>query len=146
MGQLTTLTFSIPYSFRSPDWKSKDVHYVALDGERNLYFTFLKACEVIQSAVEKVGELDLELNHFLNLHFFQGGKVLVHGVEGLNRSAAVIMAFLMSSTTCLLDDVFVYIQSLRPHLQLDEETLECLLKWETEIFGSSFTLLDDLWM
>ena len=70
MGQLTTLTFSIPYSFRSPDWKSKDVHYVALDGERNLYFTFLKACEVIQSAVEKVGELDLELNHFLNLHFY----------------------------------------------------------------------------
>ena len=40
--------------FRSPDWKSKDVQYVALDGERNLYFTFLKASEVIQSAVEKV--------------------------------------------------------------------------------------------
>ena len=39
---------------RSPDWKSKDVQYVALDGERNLYFTFLKASEVIQSAVEKV--------------------------------------------------------------------------------------------
>ena len=70
---------------------------------------------------------------------------MVHGVEGLNRSAAVIMAFLMTSTTCLLDDVFVYIQSLRPHLQLDDETLECLLKWETSIFGTSLTLIDELW-
>ena len=69
----------------------------------------------------------------------------MHGVEGLNRSAAVIMAFLMSSTTCLLDDVFIYIQSLRPHLQLDDETLECLLKWETSIFGTSLTLIDELW-
>ena len=38
--------------------------------------------------------------------------------KGLNRSAAVTMAYLMLTTTCLLDDVFLYIKSLRPHLQV----------------------------
>ena len=44
--------------------------------------------------------------------------MLIHGLEGLNRSAAVTMAYLMLTTTCLLDDVFLYIKSLRPHLQV----------------------------
>jgi len=112
---------------RSPEWKSKSVSYMALDGERNLYVTFLKACEFIQSALEK------------------GGKVLVHGIEGLNRSAAVLMAFLMSNTTCILEDVFIYMKYLRPHLSLDQETLVCLLRWEASIFGTQMTDLEELW-
>ena len=43
---------------------------------------------------------------------------MVHGIEGLNRSAAVLMAFLMSMSNCLLEDAFVYMKSLRPHLMV----------------------------
>jgi len=112
---------------RSPNWNSKNVAYEGLDGDKNLYVTFLAASEFIQSAIEK------------------GGRVLIHGLEGLNRSAAVTMAYLMLTTTCLLDDVFLYIKSLRPHLQLDEESLSSLLQWESSIFGSTVTDPEELW-
>ena len=57
-------------------------------------------------------------NTYLFTFIFQGGRVLVHGIEGLNRSAAVLMAFLMSMSNCLLEDAFVYMKSLRPHLMV----------------------------
>jgi protein-tyrosine phosphatase len=87
-------------NFRSPDWKCENVQYLGLDGDRNLYVTFLAASEFIQTAMES------------------GGKVLIHGVEGLNRSAAVIMAYIMSTTTSVLEDVFLYVKNLRPHLEV----------------------------
>ena len=49
---------------------------------------------------------------------------MVHGIEGLNRSAAVLMAFLMSNTTCILEDVFIYMKYLRPHLSVSK--IECM--------------------
>jgi hypothetical protein len=39
---------------RSPEQKFKNVRYLGLDGERNLYVTFLAACEFIQTSIEKV--------------------------------------------------------------------------------------------
>ena len=39
---------------RSPNWNSKNVAYEGLDGDKNLYVTFLAASEFIQSAIEKV--------------------------------------------------------------------------------------------
>ena len=42
------------FTFRSPELFVRDIEYLGLDGEKNLYFTFLKATEFIQSAVEKV--------------------------------------------------------------------------------------------
>ena len=42
------------FTFRSPEWKSKSVEYIGLDGDLNLYSTFLKACESIRAALEKV--------------------------------------------------------------------------------------------
>jgi len=121
------ITHVLSIGSRSPDVSCKKVTYEGLDGDKNLYVTFLAASEFIQSAIE------------------QGGRVLIHGLEGLNRSAAVTMAYLMLTTTCLLDDVFLYIKSLRPHLQLDEESLAALLEWECSIFGAKITDPEDLW-
>ena len=50
--------------------------------------------------------------------FFQGGKILVHGIEGLNRSAAVIVAYLMTTSICVLEDAYFYLKVLKPHLQV----------------------------
>ena len=48
------LDFILRFQFRSPELVLNDIEYLGLDGEKNLYFTFLKATEFIQSAVEKV--------------------------------------------------------------------------------------------
>ena len=48
------LIFSYSFFCRSPNWNSKNVAYEGLDGDKNLYVTFLAASEFIQSAIEKV--------------------------------------------------------------------------------------------
>ena len=48
------IDFILLFHFRSPELVMNDIEYLGLDGEKNLYFTFLKATEFIQSAVEKV--------------------------------------------------------------------------------------------
>ena len=50
--------------------------------------------------------------------FFQGGRILIHGVDGLNRSAAVVIAYLMKSHPCLLEEAFFYVQVLRPFIRV----------------------------
>jgi protein-tyrosine phosphatase len=49
----------------------------------------------------------------------QGGRVLVHGIDGLNRSAAVVLAFAMSSVVCTMEEAVFYLQVLRPHLHVN---------------------------
>ena len=49
---------------------------------------------------------------------FQNGRIFIHGVEGLNRSAAVIIAYLMRATPCLLDEAYFYLQVLRPFIRV----------------------------
>lgn len=51
---------------------------------------------------------------------------MVHGVEGLNRSAAVVISYLMQSTPCTLEDAFFYIQVLRPFIRVSN--LKSILK------------------
>ena len=41
---------------RSPETKFRNVDYLALDGERSLFTTFLSAAESIQASLEKVRE------------------------------------------------------------------------------------------
>jgi len=65
---------------------------LGLDGEKNL----LAALEAAGNIVESV------VNH--------SGRILVHGVEGLNRSAAVVIAHLMKSIPCILEDAYFYMQ------------------------------------
>lgn len=113
---------------RSPEQKFKNVRYLGLDGERNLYVTFLAACEFIQTSIEK------------------GGRVLVHGIDGLNRSAAVILAYAMSSVVCTMEEAVFYLQVLRPHLHLDQESVLSLLRWERSIFGHQLTDVAELWL
>ena len=49
---------------------------------------------------------------------FQNGRIFVHGGEGLNRSAAVIIAYLMRSLPCLLEEAYFYLQVIRPFLKV----------------------------
>ena len=113
---------------RSPENRFEGIFYFGLDGERDLTETLEASCTIIRSVIS------------------QGGRIMVHGVEGLNRSAAVIIAHLMQSTPCLLEDAYFYVQVLRPFIKLDDACLECLLKFEKSLFGRRVTDVDELWI
>ena len=58
--------------FRSPELIFSDIKYLGLDGEKNLYFTFLKATEFIQSAVEQVIHMrDFRIFGLLSIYYYE---------------------------------------------------------------------------
>ena len=73
------------------------------------------------------------------------GRILILGDQGVNRSAAVAMAFLMQDRNCTLEDAFYYVKSLRPAVQPAPQHLEALAKYEAELFGKKITPVEDLW-
>lgn len=114
---------------RSPENCFHGVLYHGLDGETDLEETFRTSFTLISDVVNN------------------GGRVLVHGVDGLNRSAAVIIAYLMKSHPALLEEAFFYVQTLRPFIRMDQGCVEALMRYERELFGYSITDLDEmLWI
>ncbi len=109
------------FSFRSPENRFENVVYLGLDGERNLLETLEASGNIIESVIEKVRTWTKRTNFVLLLYrllVLQNGVIFVHGVEGLNRSAAVIIAYLMKATPCTLEDAFFYVRMLRPFLRV----------------------------
>jgi len=117
---------------RSPDLQASHVKYYGLDGQKNMNSALLSAVDFIQTSVQN------------------GGKILVHGIEGLNRSAAVVVAYLMTATYCILEDAYFYLKVLKPHLQIDEESMDCLFEWEKALFGQDVSsrenYIDNFWI
>ncbi|CAB4065638.1 E2F4_5 [Lepeophtheirus salmonis] len=56
---------------RGPEVRRNQISYLGLDGELNFFQTLIDACKLIRKLVMK------------------NGQILIHGMEGLNRSAAV---------------------------------------------------------
>ena len=75
----------------------------------------------------------------------QMGRVLVLGDQGVNRCAAVTMAFLIQHKKCTLEDAFYYVKSLRSAVQPDSSHLNVLAQMEVDIFGKKITAVEDLW-
>ncbi len=108
---------------RSPESRFEGVTYLGLDGERNLLATLEASANIVESVIEKVKEMHIsvfiwEITLLFSFNLQKGHKLLVHGVEGLNRSAAVVMAHLMKSTPCILEDAYFYMQVLRPFIRV----------------------------
>ncbi|KAK2720445.1 serine/threonine/tyrosine-interacting-like protein 1 [Artemia franciscana] len=75
----------------------------------------------------------------------QDGQVLVLGDQGVNRSAALIMAYLMVSKQACLEDVFYYVRGLKPSAEPSSASLNILTKFERDMFGKNITHAEDLW-
>jgi len=73
-----------------------------------------------------------------------GGRVLIHCDQGVNRAAAVTMAYLMAARGCTLEDAYFYLESLRPTIQPAYHFLKQLMNYEAEIFGRKLSNIDDL--
>ncbi|XP_059476137.1 dual specificity protein phosphatase 10-like [Neocloeon triangulifer] len=85
-----------------------------------------------------------EMVQFVREAFAAGGKVLVHGELGVDRSAALVMALLMQQCSCSLEDAFYHVKACRPTVQPSDVMLQALAKLEAEIFGKRLTSIEDL--
>ncbi|XP_037068202.1 probable rhodanese domain-containing dual specificity protein phosphatase [Pollicipes pollicipes] len=73
-----------------------------------------------------------------------GGRVLIHCDQGVNRAAAVTLAYLMADKGCTLEDAYFFLESLRPTIQPAYHFLKQLTNYEAEIFGRKLSNIDDL--
>eukprot|EP00088_Acartia_fossae_P035887 TRINITY_DN37003_c0_g1_i1.p1 TRINITY_DN37003_c0_g1~~TRINITY_DN37003_c0_g1_i1.p1 ORF type:complete len:371 (+),score=52.63 TRINITY_DN37003_c0_g1_i1:180-1292(+) len=75
-----------------------------------------------------------------------GGKILVHGCDGLDQSAAVVIASLMVHHTATLEDSLYFVAYSRPGLCLSNQRMRILWELENEMFGKNITELETLWI
>jgi len=74
-----------------------------------------------------------------------GGRVLVHGCDGFDQSAAVVIAALMRHHTATLEDALWFVHSSRPGVSISPLVLRMLASLEEEMFGRQITDIDSLW-
>jgi len=76
----------------------------------------------------------------------KGGRVLVHGCDGHDQSAAVVIAALMRIHSATLEDCLWYLCSSRPGVNLSPFVIRMLSSVEEEMFGKVITEIDSLWL
>jgi len=74
-----------------------------------------------------------------------GGRVLVHGCDGFDQSAAVVIAALMKHYTATLEDCLWFVHSSRPGVSISTMAIRMLSTIEEEMFGKQITDLESLW-
>ena len=74
-----------------------------------------------------------------------GGRVLVHGCDGFEQSAAIVIAALMRHHTSMLKDALWFVHSSRPGVSISPLVLRMLASLEEEMFGRQITDIDSLW-
>ena len=74
-----------------------------------------------------------------------GGRVLVHGCDGHDQSAGVVLAALMRHYSATLEDCLWYLSASRPGVNLSHNVVRMLVSLEEEMFGRQVTDIDSLW-
>jgi len=74
-----------------------------------------------------------------------GGNVLVHGCDGIDQSAAVVLAALMRHFSATLEDCLWYLTNSRPGVNLTSSVVRMVASLEEEMFGRQLTETDSLW-
>lgn len=64
-----------------------------------------------------------------------GGKVLVHCMMGISRSAAIVIAYLMNRYGMSLHDAYSYVKLLRPEIGPNSNFMKILEYYEYELRG-----------
>ena len=74
-----------------------------------------------------------------------GGRVLVHGCDGHDQSAGVVLAALMRHYSATLEDCLWYLSASRPGVSLSANVVKMLASLEEEMFGRQVTDVESLW-
>jgi hypothetical protein len=78
-----------------------------------------------------------ECYQFINDETNDGNNVLITCLNGLNKSAAILLYFIMKKKSINLADSFRLIKKYRDDIKPNPELIRLLMKHEKEIFGSN---------
>lgn len=67
----------------------------------------------------------------------KGGRILVHCVAGVSRSASMVIAYLMKYKNLNLHDAFNYVHSIRPVIRPNNGFFHQLIAYEKQLTGTT---------
>eukprot|EP00164_Ancoracysta_twista_P004265 GFYU01005749.1.p1 GENE.GFYU01005749.1~~GFYU01005749.1.p1 ORF type:complete len:340 (-),score=66.55 GFYU01005749.1:7-1026(-) len=108
---------------------------------------------VIYLPVEIPDEEHVNIRDYFNtvIEFIQkakdsGGKVLVHCVQGMSRSATLVIAYLMTTYRWTLRESYTWVKKKREMIYPNKAFLIQLRDYEIELFGTPTLTLEDIEM
>lgn len=67
---------------------------------------------------------------FINNALNNNGRVLIHGISGISRSATLVIAYVMTQKVCSFDEAYRYVQQRRFCIHPNESFKRQLLEFE----------------
>lgn len=138
------LTEILPFLFVSSENTARNIDLLKLNKITNIInlkesvsYVMPQAIEVLHLPLSNFGDLKFEevvyeTAEYINQIKEQGGKVLVHCKLGVNRSPAIVIAYLMLKENLNLKESFIKVLSLRKVAFPEEEYLKALIEFEYE--------------
>jgi hypothetical protein len=86
---------------------------------------------------------DVSFSRFINAAKNCCGKILVHCMQGQNRSVSVVLAYLMTCENMSLKEAICHIRSAGRSCCPFRDNIEELIRYETSLFGVASMTVDD---
>ncbi|XP_017713083.1 PREDICTED: serine/threonine/tyrosine-interacting-like protein 1 [Rhinopithecus bieti] len=84
--------------------------------------------------------------HFIEIHLHLGSVVLVFSTQGISRSCAAVIAYLMHCNEQTLQRSWAYVKKCKNNMCPNRGLVSQLLEWEKTILGDSITdIMDPLY-
>lgn len=94
-----------------------------------------KTLRVKDSADEDISEAVFQAIDFLELQL-QRTNVLVHCFAGVSRSPTIVLAYLLRSAGCSLEQAFLYVKSKRAGIRPCGQFIDFLIKFEAALISN----------
>ncbi|XP_030788567.1 serine/threonine/tyrosine-interacting-like protein 1 isoform X5 [Rhinopithecus roxellana] len=84
--------------------------------------------------------------HFIEIHLHLGSVVLIFSTQGISRSCAAVIAYLMHCNEQTLQRSWAYVKKCKNNMCPNRGLVSQLLEWEKTILGDSITdIMDPLY-
>ncbi|KAL4701815.1 hypothetical protein H8959_015819 [Pygathrix nigripes] len=81
--------------------------------------------------------------HFIEIHLHLGSVVLIFSTQGISRSCAAVIAYLMHCNEQTLQRSWAYVKKCKNNMCPNRGLVSQLLEWEKTILGDSITNIMD---
>ncbi|XP_037846410.1 serine/threonine/tyrosine-interacting-like protein 1 isoform X4 [Chlorocebus sabaeus] len=81
--------------------------------------------------------------HFIDVHLHLGSVVLIFSTQGISRSCATIIAYLMHRNEQTLQRSWAYVKKCKNNMCPNRGLVSQLLEWEKTVLGDSVTNIMD---
>jgi protein-tyrosine phosphatase len=86
---------------------------------------------------EKIIEKFQEAFEFIHSAKKDGSKILIHCVQGMSRSATIVIAFLMFDSKMTLKEAYGFVKSKRTIIEPNPGFMKQLIEYEFQIHGKN---------